>query len=161
MSMSERDILHAYRKTESYVMEAQHQEAVSANQLCLLGKDQFAEQVCHHKHMALQGLRRERDILHAYRKTESYVMEAQHQDRSYRGICMYTSGNFPSEPLYNPYISLLVPLCFVSITLRHAVLAVSANQLCLLGIKIEATVASACTPAEISRRSPCKAMCLW
>ena len=41
----------------------------------------------------------ERDILHAYRKTESYVMEAQHQDRSYRGICMYTSGNFPSEPL--------------------------------------------------------------
>jgi hypothetical protein len=34
---------------------------------------------------------------------------------------------------HNPYVSLVVPLCFESTTLRHALLAVAANQLCLLG----------------------------
>jgi hypothetical protein len=32
-------------------------------------------------------------------KQETYVVEAQHQDRSYRAIVMYTSGNFLSKPL--------------------------------------------------------------
>jgi hypothetical protein len=35
--------------------------------------------------------------------------------------------------LYNPYISLMVPLCFESTILQSALLAAAANQLCLLG----------------------------
>lgn len=34
---------------------------------------------------------------------------------------------------HNPYISLVIPLCFSSQTLLNALLAVAANQLCLLG----------------------------
>ncbi|CAP98952.1 Pc22g16640 [Penicillium rubens Wisconsin 54-1255] len=62
--------------------------------------------------------------LYSFPDTETYLL-----DYFIRGI----SPSCSLSELYNPYISLLVPLCFVSITLRHAVLAVSANQLCLLG----------------------------
>lgn len=62
--------------------------------------------------------------LHSFPDMESYLLHY-----SIRGI----SPSCSLSELHNPYISLVVPLCFVSITLRHAVLAVAANQLCLLG----------------------------
>jgi hypothetical protein len=62
--------------------------------------------------------------LHSFPDTETYLL-----DYFIRGI----SPSCSLSESYNPYISLVVPLCFVSITLRHALLAVSANQLCLLG----------------------------
>lgn len=62
--------------------------------------------------------------LHSFPDTESYLL-----DYFIRGI----SPSCSLSELHNPYISLVVPLCFVSITLRHALLAVAANQLCLLG----------------------------
>ncbi|KAL6359177.1 hypothetical protein LRP88_06597 [Fusarium phalaenopsidis] len=62
--------------------------------------------------------------LHSFPDTESYLL-----DYFIRGI----SPACTLSELHNPYASLLVPLCFVSITLRHALLAVAGHQLCLLG----------------------------
>ncbi|UPK94459.1 hypothetical protein LCI18_005394 [Fusarium solani-melongenae] len=62
--------------------------------------------------------------LHSFPDTESYLL-----DYFIRGI----SPACTLSELHNPYASLLVPLCFVSVTLRHALLAVAGNQLCLLG----------------------------
>ena len=62
--------------------------------------------------------------LHSFPDTESYLL-----DYFVRGI----SPSCSLSELHNPYISLVVPLCFFSITLRHALLAVAANQLRLLG----------------------------
>lgn len=55
---------------------------------------------------------------------ESYLL-----DYFIRGI----SPSCSLSDEHNPYISLVVPLCFDSVTLRQALLAVAANQLCLLG----------------------------
>lgn len=61
--------------------------------------------------------------LTSYSEVESYLL-----DYFIRGIGPYCSLS-PSE---NPYISLIIPLCFVHTTLRHTLLAVAANQLRLL-----------------------------
>lgn len=65
-----------------------------------------------------------RHPLHSFPDTESYLL-----DYFIRGI----SPACTLSELHNPYTSLVVPLCFVSVTPRHALLAVAANQLCLLG----------------------------
>jgi hypothetical protein len=62
--------------------------------------------------------------LHAFPETDSYLL-----DYFIRGI----SPSCSLSTSHNPYISLVIPLCFLSDTLRHALLAVAANQLCLLG----------------------------
>ncbi|KAL3434166.1 fungal-specific transcription factor domain-containing protein [Aspergillus tetrazonus] len=62
--------------------------------------------------------------LHAFPETDSYLL-----DYFIRGI----SPSCSLSTSHNPYVSLVIPLCFVSDTLRHALLAVAANQLCLLG----------------------------
>ncbi|KAL4995523.1 fungal-specific transcription factor domain-containing protein [Aspergillus recurvatus] len=62
--------------------------------------------------------------LHKFPETDSYLL-----DYFIRGI----SPSCSLSASHNPYVSLVIPLCFVSSTLRHALLAVAANQLCLLG----------------------------
>lgn len=62
--------------------------------------------------------------LQSFPDTESYLL-----DYFIRGI----GPACTLSELHNPYVSLLVPLCFVSITLRHALLAVAGSQRCLLG----------------------------
>ncbi|KAL4758657.1 Zn(II)2Cys6 transcription factor [Aspergillus foveolatus] len=62
--------------------------------------------------------------LHSFPETDSYLL-----DYFIRGI----SPSCSLSTSHNPYVSLVIPLCFVSDTLRHALLAVAANQLCLLG----------------------------
>ncbi|KAL2832543.1 fungal-specific transcription factor domain-containing protein [Aspergillus cavernicola] len=62
--------------------------------------------------------------LHTFPYTDGYLLD------------YFITGISPSCSLsasHNPYISLVIPLCFVSVTLRNALLAVAANQLCLLG----------------------------
>ncbi|KAL6239477.1 fungal-specific transcription factor domain-containing protein [Aspergillus navahoensis] len=62
--------------------------------------------------------------LQTFPETDSYLL-----DYFIRGI----SPSCSLSASHNPYVSLVIPLCFVSDTLRHALLAVAANQLCLLG----------------------------
>ncbi|KAH7141972.1 hypothetical protein EDB81DRAFT_54114 [Dactylonectria macrodidyma] len=64
-----------------------------------------------------------RHPLHSFPDTETYLL-----DYFIRGI---SPACYLSE-LHNPHRSLVVRLCFVSITLRYPLLAVAANQLCLL-----------------------------
>ncbi|KAL4783426.1 fungal-specific transcription factor domain-containing protein [Aspergillus varians] len=62
--------------------------------------------------------------LHTFPYTDGYLLD------------YFITGISPSCSLsasHNPYLSLVIPLCFVSVTLRNALLAVAANQLCLLG----------------------------
>ncbi|KAL4873110.1 fungal-specific transcription factor domain-containing protein [Aspergillus spectabilis] len=62
--------------------------------------------------------------LHSFPDTDAYLF-----DYFIRGIgpsCSLSTS-------HNPYISLVIPLCFGSETLRNALLAVAANQICLLG----------------------------
>ncbi|RDW61825.1 Zn(II)2Cys6 transcription factor [Aspergillus mulundensis] len=62
--------------------------------------------------------------LHSFPETEAYLLD------------YFIQGISPSCSLsasHNPYVSLVIPLCFTSETLRNALLAVAANQLCLLG----------------------------
>ncbi len=61
---------------------------------------------------------------HTFPETDSYLL-----DYFIRGI----SPSCSLSTSHNPYISLVIPLCFTSQTLRNALLAVAANQLCLLG----------------------------
>ena len=61
---------------------------------------------------------------HTFPDTDSYLL-----DYFLRGI----SPSCSLSTSHNPYISLVIPLCFTSQTLRNALLAVAANQLCLLG----------------------------
>ncbi|KAL4924076.1 transcription factor domain-containing protein [Aspergillus undulatus] len=62
--------------------------------------------------------------LHAFPETDSFLL-----DYFIRGI----SPSCSLSPWHNPYVSLVIPLSFNSDTLRNALLAVAANQLCLLG----------------------------
>ncbi|KAJ5094192.1 hypothetical protein N7456_010053 [Penicillium angulare] len=62
--------------------------------------------------------------LHSFPDTESYLL-----DYFIRDISPHCS----LSELNNPYTSFVVPLGFVSVTLRHALLAVAANRLYLLG----------------------------
>lgn len=62
--------------------------------------------------------------LHSFSITESYLL-----DYFIRGI----SPGCSLSDLHNPYVSLVVPLCFVSVTLRHTLLAVAASRLCSPG----------------------------
>lgn len=62
--------------------------------------------------------------LHSFLDKESYLL-----DYFIRGI----GPSCSLSEMHNPYISLVVPLCFISVTLRHTLLAVAANQLCLVG----------------------------
>lgn len=61
---------------------------------------------------------------HSFSDLDSYLL-----DYFIRGI----SPSCSLSSSHNPYVSLVIPLCFSSVTLRHALLAVAANQLCLLG----------------------------
>ncbi|KAL4948856.1 fungal-specific transcription factor domain-containing protein [Aspergillus filifer] len=62
--------------------------------------------------------------LHAFPESDAYLL-----DYFIQGI----SPSCSLSPSHNPYISLVIPLSFSSNTLRSALLAVAANQLCLLG----------------------------
>ncbi|KAL4967705.1 transcription factor domain-containing protein [Aspergillus stella-maris] len=62
--------------------------------------------------------------LHTFPETDAYLL-----DYFIRGI----SPSCSLSTSHNPYISLVIPLSFSSDTLRNALLAVAANQLCLLG----------------------------
>jgi hypothetical protein len=62
--------------------------------------------------------------LHIFSDSDSYLL-----DYFIRGI----SPSCSLSESHNPYISLVIPLSFVSNTLRNALLAVAANQLRLLG----------------------------
>jgi hypothetical protein len=62
--------------------------------------------------------------LHTFSDSDSYLL-----DYFIRGI----SPSCSLSESHNPYISLVIPLSFVSNTLRNALLAVAANQLRLLG----------------------------
>ncbi|KAL5340305.1 fungal-specific transcription factor domain-containing protein [Aspergillus crustosus] len=62
--------------------------------------------------------------LHTFPPTDAHLLD------------YFIHGISPSCSLsetQNPYISLIVPLSFISETLRNALLAVAANQICLLG----------------------------
>ncbi|KAL4902344.1 hypothetical protein BDW74DRAFT_186881 [Aspergillus multicolor] len=62
--------------------------------------------------------------LYSFPESEAYLLD------------YFIQGISPSCSLstsHNPYVSLIIPLCFTSETLRNALLAVTANQLCLLG----------------------------
>lgn len=60
----------------------------------------------------------------SFPETDGYLL-----DYFIRGI----SPSCSLSTSHNPYISLVIPLCFSSQTLLNALLAVAANQLCLLG----------------------------
>ncbi|KAL3475523.1 fungal-specific transcription factor domain-containing protein [Aspergillus californicus] len=62
--------------------------------------------------------------LHSFSSTDSYLL-----DYFIRGI----SPSCSLSPSHNPYVSLVIPLCFTYDTLRNALLAVAANQLRLIG----------------------------
>ncbi|KAL3486701.1 fungal-specific transcription factor domain-containing protein [Aspergillus germanicus] len=62
--------------------------------------------------------------LHTFSGSDGYLL-----DYFIRGI----SPSCSLSKSHNPYISLVIPLCFVSNTLLNALLAVAANQLRLLG----------------------------
>ncbi|KAL3443239.1 fungal-specific transcription factor domain-containing protein [Aspergillus insuetus] len=62
--------------------------------------------------------------LHSVSDSDGYLL-----DYFIRGI----SPSCSLSDSHNPYISLVIPLCFISNTLRNALLAVAANQLRLLG----------------------------
>ncbi|KAL4941188.1 hypothetical protein BDV06DRAFT_212853 [Aspergillus oleicola] len=62
--------------------------------------------------------------LHAFSKSDAYLL-----DYFIQGI----SPSCSLSPAHNPYVSLVIPLSFSSDILRNALLAVAANQLCLIG----------------------------
>ncbi|KAL2871194.1 Zn(II)2Cys6 transcription factor [Aspergillus lucknowensis] len=62
--------------------------------------------------------------LHSFADSDAYLL-----DYFIRGI----SPSCSLSASHNPYVSLVIPLCFVSDTLRYSLLAAAANQLCILG----------------------------